>query len=29
MGFYILGSMLMLIGAKYLAGQCQRQLGYE
>ncbi|CDQ92419.1 unnamed protein product [Oncorhynchus mykiss] len=22
LGFYILGSMLMLIGAKYIAGQC-------
>lgn len=31
LGFYIMGSMLMLIGAKFLAGQCppQPQLGSD
>lgn len=24
LGFYVLGSMLMLVGAKYLAGVCLR-----
>lgn len=25
LGFYILGSMFMLIGAKYIAGQCESE----